>query len=237
MKYINISIHDVTKSTLNQVKEIVRVLGEEGVKKITFLVVPYYHGKEKITEICDELIHLVGQNEVVLHGYTHLGLKFSRFSYKILFTGYEGEFVSFKDTSIRLKEGLRLFDGCKIKPSGFIPPAWLMRKKEFETLRNFDFKFTTDRRYVYDLQTGKRYFSPVITFSSRKPLQELSILYTICATRLTFGLKLLRVALHPPDINSKLKLRMILNIIRKNSHRKHTTLSDFIDEINLTKTK
>lgn len=237
MKYINLSIHDLTKSTLTQVRELVRVLGEEGVKNITLLVVPYYHGKETVTDICDEIRNLAGQNEIVLHGYTHLGHRFSAFSYRRFFTGYEGEFVCFKDTRERLQEGLRLFEDCGLKPSGFIPPAWLMRREDFDTLRDFNLRFTTDRRYLYDLQTGEKHFSPVVAFSSRKPIQELSIMYVAGATKLTSGLKLLRVAIHPPDINSKTKMRLIVNIIRKNNHRKHTTLSGYLDEINLTKTK
>lgn len=234
---MNVSIHDLTKSTLNQVRELVRVLREEGVKNITFLVVPRYHEKEAITDICDEIRQLAGQNEIVLHGYTHLGQRFPAFSYRRFFTGYEGEFVCFRDIKERLQEGLRLFEECRLKPAGFIPPAWLMRKEDFDTLRDLNLRFTTDRRYLYDLHTGKKHFSPVVAFSSRSPIQELSILYVAGAIRLSSGLKLLRVALHPPDVSSKTKIKLITGLIRRNHHRKQTSLSGYLDEINLTKTK
>lgn len=235
MKYINVSIHDLTKSNLNQVRQLMKVLGEEGVENITLLIIPFYHYIESITEICDEIKQLTGRREIVLHGYTHLGLKFSALSYKRFFTSYEGEFVCFRDIAHRLQEGLQLLDGCGLKPSGFIPPAWLMRKEDFNTLKRFNIRFTTDRMYLYDLQTDKRHFSPVIAFSSRKLIQELSMLYVAGVNRLISNLKLLRIALHPPDVDSKTKMRLISSIIKRNSHRKYTTLSGYLDEINLTK--
>ncbi|MEJ5172839.1 MAG: polysaccharide deacetylase family protein [Hydrogenothermaceae bacterium] len=237
MKYINISVHDLTKSNIKMVEGLVKMLREEGVDKISFLIIPEYHNIESIDKICEEVKHLVSENEVILHGYSHLGKRFSPFSYKNLFTNDEGEFVSFEDTQERLIKGLDILSRCGFKPDGFIPPAWLMKKEEYVVLRKLGFKFTTDRRYLYDLQSNRKYFSPVLTFSSRKILEWLSVVYVSSAWKFVNKLSLVRIALHPKDIKSKTKISLLKNILGKIHSRKIISLTDYIDEINLTKNK
>lgn len=237
MKYINVSIHDLTKSTIPQVKRLVGVLSDEGVDKISFLIIPNYHQRETIKDVCDEIKQVVGDGEIVLHGYTHLGNKFPLFSYKNLFTSYEGEFISFEDVEERLKRGLKMLEKCGLQPSGFIPPAWLMRKRDFKVLKNLGFRFTTDRRYLYDIVSGRKHFSPVISFSSRRFIEEMSVFYAYMAKNFINNINLVRIALHPPDINSITKMRLLKKILKESRHRKFITFAGYLNEVNLIKTK
>lgn len=237
MRYVNLSIHDITKSTIEQVRQLVEIVREEGINKISFLLIPSYHNKESILEVCQEIKSLTFGGEIILHGYTHLGERFSSLSYKHIFTSYEGEFVCFDDVQDRLKKCIEMLEKCGLKAFGFIPPAWLMRRQDLNILKGLGFRFTTDRRYLYDLQTGKRYLSPVITFSSRRPIQELSVLYVYMAKVFIKHLKLVRIALHPPDIKSKAKIKALKNVLKNIDGRRIVLFTEYLNEVNLTKHK
>lgn len=237
MKYLNVSIHDITASKLVLVEGLVEFLKSLKIEKISLLIVPKHHDVESVSEIIDRIKPLTEKNEIVLHGYTHLGKRFSKLSYKNIFTDNEGEFVSFEDTEERIIKGIEVLKENGLMPEGFIPPAWLMRKDDFKVLKKFGFRFTTDRRYVYDLQTGKKYFSPVITFSSRRFIEGLSLSYVFISKKFIKNFSLLRIALHPNDINSSRKTNLIGEIIRTNRQRKVVSLKEFLDEHNLIKNK
>lgn len=237
MKYINISIHDITKSNLPLVKDTVHFLRSIDIDKLTFLLIPKYHNIEVISEIIDDIRPIIQGGEVVLHGYTHLGKRFSPLSYRNIFTNTEGEFISFDDIYSRIINGLRIFAECNITARGFIPPAWLMRREDFNLLKKFNLRFTTDRIYIYDLEKDCRYFSPVLTFSSRKVIKQFSLLYFYTAGRLLKNINIVRVAIHPQDVKSNLKLSIIEDFINSNKDRNMVFLEEYLDEIYLIKNK
>lgn len=237
MKFLNISIHDLTPSTFDKVSEIVSMLNNLGIKKISFLVIPNYHGRESVLQISHEVRTLIGENEVILHGYTHLGERFPVYSYRNLFTNYEGEFFSYTDVVDRLRRGVQTLKLAGLDPVGFIPPAWLMRKQDFKTLKEFGFRFTTDRRYLYDLVEEKRFLSPVLTFSCRPFMDRLSIsTFRIVSGPVCF-LKIVRLAIHPGDVMYPEKIRLISNFIRRNRNLRVSSFCEILDEIKLTQKK
>mgnify|MGYP001772903250 CR=1 FL=1 len=210
---VNVSIHDITKSNLEMIEELLEFLNNLGVEKLTFLLIPFYHEKESLFEIKQWLDENIKDNEVVLHGYTHKSGKF--YSYKDLFTNQEGEFAYYQDTEERIKKGLEMLKSLGYKPEGFIPPAWLMKKSDFQLLKKYGFKFTTDRRFVYDLKNDKKILSPVLSFGSRGFIETLSV---ISFKRYFSILKLLnpvviRIALHPVDAVNKKKLKLVKDIL------------------------
>ncbi|WP_078058152.1 DUF2334 domain-containing protein [Desulfurobacterium indicum] len=129
MEHFNISIHDITKSTLKNVKKLKEILKEEGMEKISYLLIPYYHEKECLTEIADEIKSLVRNGEPILHGYTHKGKKLKKLSPTKLLTDNEGEFISHNNIEERLIKGKEILKKINIEPEGFIAPAWLMKKR------------------------------------------------------------------------------------------------------------
>ncbi|MEZ0323879.1 MAG: polysaccharide deacetylase family protein [Hydrogenothermaceae bacterium] len=215
MKFLNVSIHDVTASNEEYIMSIIDILENIGIDKISFLVVPYFHSKEKIYDISDDLKEIILKNEVVLHGYTHSGERFSFFSYKNLLTNKEGEFLSYKDTEDRIAKGLEILRSFGFNPCGFIPPAWLMRKEDFSILKSLGFRFTTDRLRIYDIQNEKSFFSPVLTFSSRSFMEEPSIYYfKFTGIFVKTFLNIVRVAIHPPDVKNRRKIQILNEFIK-----------------------
>ncbi|WP_028950606.1 polysaccharide deacetylase family protein [Sulfurihydrogenibium subterraneum] len=210
---LNVSIHDITKSNLEMIEELLEFLNNLGVENLTFLLIPFYHEKGSLFEIKQWLYENIKDNEVVLHGYTHKSGKF--YSYKDLLTNQEGEFAYYQDTEERIKKGLEMLKSLGYNPEGFIPPAWLMKKSDFQLLKKYGFKFTTDRRFVYDLENNKKILSPVLSFGSRGFIETLSV---ISFKRHFSILKLLnpvviRIALHPVDVLNKKKLKLVKDIL------------------------
>ncbi len=228
-KFFNVSIHDVTPSFLNHVKLISDLLSDLGIKKITYLVIPNYHGKENILRCVDELKRLIGKNEIALHGYTHLGRKDWLFSYRKLLTDNEGEFVSFSNIKYRIDQGLCIARSAGINPIGFIPPAWLIKKSDIDLFLDYYFIFLNTRFYIYDLRNRKRYKSPVLTFSSRGLLKKISI-HTFKVMQLMVDkYDITRIALHPKDLETQEKVKIITDVIKKmKDSRSEIFFSEFI---------
>ncbi|SNR82219.1 DUF2334 domain-containing protein [Desulfurobacterium atlanticum] len=216
MEFFNVSIHDVTKSSLSKVKRIKELLMEEGIEKITYLLIPNYHRGETITEIKEEIQELVSNGEPVLHGYTHKGKEYFKLSPMKLFTSNEGEFISFSEEELkkRLRKGKKILEEIGIRPKGFIPPAWLIKKSTIKTLKEEGFEFATNRYFVFNLKNEQKQFSPVVTFSCREPIQwlskELFLLQTDLYARF---LKAVRIAIHPCDIDNTEKVNLIKKAI------------------------
>jgi len=216
LQKVNISIHDVTKSNIEKVYFLKEFLEDLGVGKITFLLVPFYHEKESLFEIKNDLENFITNGEFVLHGYTH---KSGCFKWpKNLFTNCEGEFEYYKDLDERIKKGLEIFNQMNIYPKIFIPPAWMMKKENFTLLKKFGIRFTEDRLYIYDIEKNSKIFSPVLSFGSRGILKDISILsFGIYFRLLKFSkIKFLRIALHPIDADIEEKLKVLVKILRNN---------------------
>lgn len=233
MRFLNLSIHDLTPSTFQMVREIVSILEDSGVEKISFLVIPNYHNLENLNQMEEEIRNLVQGNEVILHGYTHLGKRFPFYSYKNLFTNYEGEFVSFGDTKERVERGIDILRSVGLEAHGFIPPAWLMRKKDFNILKDFGFRFTTDRLYIYDLKENRRYLSPVLTFSCRTLMDQLSILTFRLSSKVISNLKVVRLAIHPGDLLYPEKVKLISTFLKKNRELRLSSFQEILNELKL----
>ncbi len=214
MKYFNVSIHDVTSSSLKQVQQISSLLTELGINKITYLVVPKYHDEDNIILYSNELKSIIGTHEIAMHGYTHNGKKTFPLSYMKLFTDGEGEFISTLELRIRVILGLDILKKAELNPKGFVPPAWLINHYDIKLFTDSCFNFLNTRLYIYDLKNDKRYRSPVLVFSSRGILQALSI-YAFKPMNFIFkNYKIVRIAIHPKDIEMPKKVKIIKDTIK-----------------------
>ncbi|GAB6078733.1 DUF2334 domain-containing protein [Hydrogenobaculum acidophilum] len=217
-KFLNISIHDVCPSNLQNIFKLKELLVKHDIDNITFLLIPFYHEKESLLDIKSEIQELTKDNEAILHGYAHMSRDFAKYDYRKIFTDKEAEFLLEDNLSQRLDKGLQTFKELGITPKGFIAPAWLFRKEVLELLKEKGFLFTTDRRYIYDIKNNQKIFAPVITFGSRGFVEKLSIFSFDKTYFLTRNLGLVRIALHPVDASnpSKIyKLLKILDIVKK----------------------
>jgi predicted deacetylase len=227
LQKLNISIHDITKSNLEKVYYLKDILEDLGVSKITYLLIPCNHEKENLLEIKEDLENFKANGEFVLHGYSHKSGCFK--GLKSLFTNCEGEFLYYQDLEDRLKKGLEILNKLNIHSKGFIPPAWLMRKEDFKLLKQYGFRFTEDRLYIYDLQKDRKILSPVLSFGSRgivEVVSKLSFRAYFYALRFS-KINVIRIALHPIDAIDKDKIRLIVKTL-KGKDFKYMHLQDLI---------
>ncbi len=213
MKYFNVSIHDVTGKSIQEVQKISDFLYDLGITKITYLIIPHYHGYECLDNFKYKIKELVKNQEVVLHGFTHKGNATNKFSYRKLLTDGEGEFISYNDLQDRIKLGISIFESIGIKAVGFIPPAWLIKKKDIPKIKGFDFLNT--RYFIYDFKNNLRYISPVLVFSSRGILQTLSIKFFKPSFAFLPWFNIIRIAIHPCDLQVTKKIKLLEDVIIK----------------------
>ncbi len=211
---LNISIHDVTKSKLRDIKLLSYILKDFGIHRISYLVIPFYHEREHLEDIID-FIESVKDDEIIMHGYTHKSKPFAKYDYKNIFTNYEAEFLLSEDLKDRLRFGLEAFNKIGIYPKGFIAPAWLMKTEAFGLLKEKGFSFTTDRRYVYNLKSNNKVFSPVISFGSRGFVRFLSIKAFKHQFMISKTLKFIRIALHPTDAKDFRKIKILTSVLKE----------------------
>ncbi|RMA92516.1 polysaccharide deacetylase family protein [Hydrogenothermus marinus] len=242
MKKFNISIHDITKTNMENVIKIIFFLEDLGIKKISLLLIPKYHNKEDILEIKDYLKDIIPNREIILHGFYHKADKVNIFNIKNrLFTSGEGEVLnlSLKEFENRLREGLKLLNSINLYPEGYIAPAWLIKKENIKLLKKYGFKFTTTRYGIYDLINNRYIFSPVISFSCRGIIESISVrTFTVQLKLYKSFLNFLRLAIHPCDINSSKKLNLIKTFILKMQNWGESShFSELIGGINYDKSR
>ncbi|MEO6094982.1 MAG: DUF2334 domain-containing protein, partial [Fibrobacteria bacterium] len=197
-----ISLHDASPFHLQRLRKAEAVFRETGVAKITYLLVPEYHGGHPSAASPEFIAWCRGHREFQvdwhLHGYHHLealptaderpalegiaretksvfsGAAADAFKRKFLTAG-EGEFMSLDADSQRakLEAGREAFRRClDSDPEGFVAPAWLFNAALQPVLKEMGFRFTEDHRRIYDLRLGARLDSPVITWATRTLLRK-----------------------------------------------------------------
>ena len=203
---------------------------------MTYLLVPNFHGVAATDESGDFVSWCRRPRgfdvQWLLHGYSHRddtvplhGRPLSipqRLAARWL-TGGEGEFLPLRgaDLRARLSSGLNTFATCLgTSADGFVAPAWLFNDELIPALASMGFKFTESHRHVFDVQSGRRCASPVITWATRTLVRR-------CGSRwASRGLGLLwrrapvlRVALHPYDFDHPATVASIsrtLDVVRRN---------------------
>jgi len=212
-KFLNISIHDVCPSNLENIFKLKELLAENGFDNITFLLIPFYHEKETLLDIKNEVLEITTDAEVILHGYTHSSKDFGKYDYRKIFTHKEAEFLLEDELSLRLDKGIEMLKELDITPKGFIAPAWLFKKELLQLLKEKGFLFTTDRRYIYNLQENKKIFLPVLGFGSRGYIEDVSIFSFDKMFFMLKALNVVRIALHPVDIKNPSKIYKLLKVL------------------------
>jgi len=236
-KFLNISIHDVCPSNFENVLSLRKLLIENGITNITYLLIPFYHEKETLLDIKNEVLEITTNTEVILHGYTHMSRDFKKYDYRRIFTYKEAEFLLEDELSLRLDKGIEMLKSLGITPKGFIAPAWLFKKELLQLLKEKGFLFTTDRRYIYNLQENKKIFSPVLTFGSRGYVEDISIFSFDKMFFMLKALNVVRIALHPVDIKNPSKIYKLLKVLdyTRKEHFQITSLYHIIKAKNLIK--
>ena len=212
--YLNIALHDIHAGNAERIREIAEQLDDFGVSPLSLLVVPHYEREHRLTEkspLYDFLQERVKRgDEIVFHGMAHINEKGTTLSspYYHFFDKYLSrgcaEYCAFKPgDKNEIGNGLAELGALGLSAKGAIAPGWLGNRHFFDACREVGLLFTTSIFNLWDLQNGKKFFSPVMTTlnsGSTKEYQTFRSIYKkswFLFRRLAFW----RVAIHPNDLD------------------------------------
>ena len=234
MKKILLSVHDVTPRHFERVKAIHALLQELGVgNRYAMLVVPDFWRQWPLAEH-RAFARWIGERardgvEIILHGFTHSDESthhsaFKRWKARTL-TACEGEFygLSQESAAARLQEGAAvLHKACGVKVQGFVAPAWLYSYGARDALSALGFGFAEDHWHVWS-PTNKSTLcrGPVISYASRSEGRiRSSLFWSKLADWVLRPLPVLRLAIHPHDLDCERLVVEIKHTISRQQHRR-----------------
>lgn len=208
-KALCVSIHDVAPATWPACQQLLRAIHEVANIPVTFLVVPCYHGCDRIDSGYEAALGalLASGHELALHGYRHLdrgppaaglGQRWLRGVY----TRSEGEFAALSHTQskVLLALGLEWFGRRGWPVDGFVPPAWLLGGGAWLALRESPFAYTTTWSHFHLLAPARRIWSPSLVYTARnRSGRQLSPRVAAAQAACMGAAGLVRLSLHPAD--------------------------------------
>lgn len=160
-------------------------------------------------------------HELALHGYTHLdegpaAQNFLERFRRTVLTRSEGEFAALDQSAAcqRLQAGVAWFAERSWPLSGFIAPAWMMNRATRAALAALPFSYLTDYSSMMLLPQFQRLQAPALVTSTRHRVGDavLRSAMKLCAATQSQA-PLLRVALHPADVQRPANLRHAQRLI------------------------
>ena len=218
-------------------------LAQAGVPFCSLLVVPDYHhlgrslGEPGFAEWLRGLAAL--GHEIVIHGFYHerargVGESNRQKFVTRIYTADEGEFydLDYAEAADRLCDAKREFFEHDFDPAGFIAPAWLLGAEARRAVVDAGFRYTTTLRVVDDFATDQQFISQSLVYSVRSAWRRVA---SVCWNRMLFrrltNNSLLRIGLHPPDIDHEKIWRQIGALVREALlDRQSTTYQGWLDE-------
>lgn len=218
-------------------------IGRAGVSRCSLLVVPDYHragrslGEPGFARWLEELSD--GGHEIVIHGFYHQRARRAGESVwqklvSRVYTADEGEFydLDYEMAARLLRDGLDEFAAHGFSPTGFIAPAWLLSAAAERAAIDAGFRYTTTLRGVRDFTSGEEILSQSLVYSARSAWRRIVSLgwNRLLFRRLTKN-QLLRLGLHPPDIDHPHIWRQINNLVTEAlQDRRPATYQEWIEQ-------
>jgi predicted deacetylase len=195
------------------VEQILSQFVRAGVPSCSLLVVPDYHrtgrslGAPGFADWLHELT--AGGHEIVIHGFYHERRRREGESTRQklvtrFYTADEGEFYDLdqEEASRLLREAKDEFAAHGFHPTGFIAPAWLLSAAAERATIEAGFRYTTTLRAVRDFTAGEEILSQSLVYSVRSAWRRpLSLGWNRMLFHRLAKNPLLRLGLHPPDID------------------------------------
>ena len=216
-----VSIHDVSPLTREATERILSELGELGVRKVSLLVIPDHHHKGHFLDdpgFCAWLRERAAAgDEVVMHGYYHrrdqrAGETFKQKLTTRYYTAGEGEFydMSGADALRVISQARQDFRKIGIDPKGFVAPAWLVSEGTDRALRRLGVGYTTRIGGMFDYTRDIQHDSQSLVWSTRSAVRRMmSRLWNAQLFRRLQPCPLLRIGIHPPDVQHRAVWRQI----------------------------
>jgi len=243
-KSLIVSLHDAHPGSHAQIAEQIAFLTGYGITCSSILVVPEFHHEGPVTRdgaFCDAVSGWQEQgHELVLHGYFHDRKesppeKLSTLFWTRLYTNQEAEFLDLPPatTRQRLERGRALFEERGWRARGFVAPAWLMAKGIPNLLAEMGFTYTTRLSEIIPLRPGVNRIktSQSLCYSTRTGWRRTaSALWNKHLFNKLRETDLIRLSLHPRDLEFPLMRRQIDQIVRASLKRgfEPTTYGDYV---------
>ena len=243
-KSLIVSLHDAHPGSCKSIAEQIALLATYGITRSSILVVPEFHHGGSVQEskaFCEAVSQWQSQgHEIVLHGYFHDRKesppeKLSTLFWTRLYTSREAEFLDLpRDTAKqRLEKGRALFEALGWRSTGFVAPAWLMAEGLTNLLADMGFAYTTRVSEIIPLLPGinRVIFSQSLCYSTRASWRRFASgiwnKYLYGRLRET---NLIRLSLHPRDLEFPLMRRQIDQILRASLKRgfQPTTYGEYV---------
>jgi len=239
-----VSLHDAHPGSRAAIADQLAFLATYGIRTTSILIVPDFHHAgpaSKDAMFCEAASAWQGQgHELVLHGYFHDRLNSPRETLATLFwtrlyTSREAEFLDLppETARLRLERGRALFASQGWRAGGFIAPAWLMAPGLTNLLAELGFAYTTRLREIIPLLPGvnRLVASQSLCYSTRASWRRVA---SGIWNKHLFGrlreTRLVRLSLHPRDLEFPLMRRQIDQILRASLKRgfQPTTYGDYV---------
>ena len=242
-KSLIVSLHDAHPGSQAQIAEQIALLARYGITRSSILVVPEFHHRGSLLQdkgFCAAVSDWQAQgHEIVLHGYYHDRResppeKLSTLFWTRLYTNREAEFLDLPPATARsrIERGRALFESLGWKLRGFVAPAWLMAEGLTGLLAELRFSYTTSVDEIISLLPGAK----------AKPARSLCYSTRAAWRRFASGVwnkhlygrlsetDLVRLSLHPRDLEFPLLRRQIDQIVRASLKRgfQPTTYGDYV---------
>ena len=243
-KSLIVSLHDAHPGSHAQIAEQIAFLAAYGIKCSNILVVPEFHHSGSLTKdaaFCDAVSTWQTQgHELVLHGYYHDRKEaapdvFSNFFWTRIYTAGEAEFLDLDKEAARarLELGQLLFKSLGWRTTGFVAPAWLMAEGLPNLLAEMGFSYTTRLREIIPLRPGLNRLksSQSLCYSTRAGWRRFaSAFWNKYLWDKLRESDLVRLSLHPRDLEFPLMRRQIDQILRASLKRgfQPTTYGDYV---------
>jgi predicted deacetylase len=222
-----VSLHDAHPGSRAQIAEQIAFLRAYGITRTSILVVPDFHHAGALArdvEFCRAVSAWQEQgHEIVLHGYYHDRQEsppenLATLFWTRLYTNREAEFLDLpeKEARERLERGRSIFKAQGWRPRGFVAPAWLMAGYLPELLGELGFTYTTRLRAIVPLGSDAAPIdSQSLCYSTRSGWRQLaSCAWNKRLFRHLRESRLIRLSLHPRDLEFPLIRRQVDQIVR-----------------------
>jgi uncharacterized protein len=244
MKSLVVSIHDVSPLTQPLCEEILVQLRHLGIDQTSLLVIPNHHGRAPISEDSTFQRWLAQKvesgHEPVLHGYFHQRQKKVADSFRAkltteIYTAGEGEFfdLSAAEASSRAERGLKDLAFLERKIAGFIAPAWLLGADAESAIRQLGFSYTTRLGKVLTFAGAADVRSQSLVWSTRAQWRAaVSLAWNRCLAFRLSGASLLRIGVHPSDLQHPRVWEQVRRLAGETSHcRECVSYERFVDQL------